>query len=311
MIRREHFYYTLAVAIGFALGVIALGSLDHRSAPADAAGVNLPAQLPMAKAETQAPILGKAVLAAADGQPQQRPPLEAEPAGARPQTELKQQIGALLANWGEMEQQLERLRQRVRALEQETARAQAETAPKTSGETANPVPADTPEQRRAALVEAGIPLLEAEEIVWRQAEIDMNRLELQDRAIREGWFRSDRYFAELRQLNKDRLDLRAEIGDEAYDRYLFGTGQANRVQVSSVIPGSPAEQIGLLPGDVIESYGGERLFSFSDLRNATTQGERDEQVAIQIRRGGGLVETWIPRGPMGVRLDTSLNSPDS
>lgn len=45
--------------------------------------------------------------------------------------------------------------------------------------------------------------------------------------------------------------MRAEIGGQAYDRYLFETGDVNRVKISGLILGSTAEQSGLMPGDII------------------------------------------------------------
>jgi hypothetical protein len=89
----------------------------------------------------------------------------------------------------------------------------------------------------------------------------------------------------------------------------YGTGEDNRVQVDSVIPGSAAEIAGLQAGDLIESYADERLFAFSELRNKTTEGEYGEQVAVQVRRGPRVIETWVPRGPLGVTLSSARVEP--
>ena len=62
--------------------------------------------------------------------------------------------------------------------------------------------------------------------------------------------------------------LRAELGDEVYDRYLYAKGSTNRVKVQRVLPGSAAQLAGLKPGDVVLSYDGERLFDVEDLRAA-------------------------------------------
>ena len=142
----------------------------------------------------------------------------------------------------------------------------------------------------------------------KQSELELDRLELRDQAIREGWYGTDRYSEELRELNRDAIDLRAEIGERLYDEYLFQTGEFNRVKVTSVIQGSAAEQSGLLPGDIIESYGDEYIYDYSDLRSATADGVRGETVPVLIRRGDHLFEAEIARGPMGVRLEP-LNVP--
>jgi len=161
----------------------------------------------------------------------------------------------------------------------------------------------------AGLTDIGVSPETASEIVRRQGELEMKRLELRDRAAREDYLGSEQFFDELRELNADTPDLRQEIGDSGYDRYLFSTGQDNRVAVSSVISGSPAEQAGVKPGDVILSYDGSRIFDSSELQGATRSGERDTPVSIQIRRGQESIAVSLPRGPMGVRLDTTREDP--
>ena len=79
--------------------------------------------------------------------------------------------------------------------------------------------------------------------------------------------------------------------------------------VDSVIQGSPAAQAGVVSGDVIISYADERLFGWSELREATAAGERGETVRVSVLRGQDVVDLFIPRGPLGVRLDTTLMEP--
>jgi hypothetical protein len=161
----------------------------------------------------------------------------------------------------------------------------------------------------AGLIDAGVSPDTAGEIVRRQGEREMRRLELRDRAAREGYLGTERFFDELRELNTDTPSLRQEIGESGYDRYLFSAGQDNRVSVTSVIAGSPAEQAGIRPGDVILSYDGSRIFDFSELQGATRGGERDAPVSVQIRRGTERIAVSIPRGPMGVRLEPAREDP--
>ena len=103
--------------------------------------------------------------------------------------------------------------------------------------------------------------------------------------------------------------MRDEIGVDVYDRYLFETGQDNRVLVDSVIPGSAGEGSGMLPGDVIERYGEQPVYDFRDLRTATSDGERGELVPVTVRRGRELVELLLPRGPIGIGLDATRIDP--
>lgn len=167
----------------------------------------------------------------------------------------------------------------------------------------------TPDERRDALVSAGVDRGLADDILGRESRLELDRLNLRDLAVREGWIGSDRYRDELNALAGEERSVRDEIGDTAWDRYLYDTGADNRVAVSAVIPGSVAEAAGLQPGDLVESYAGERLFGFAELRDATTQGESGELVPIRVKRGGAVVEAWVPRGPLGVRMEMTRADP--
>ena len=97
----------------------------------------------------------------------------------------------------------------------------------------------------------------------------MERLYLRDQAIREGWMDTDQYRERLQQLEFARGELRVELGDDAFDRYLYASDRPNRVRVQSLIDGSPAAAAGLRPGDVILSYGEQRILLFGDLTQMT------------------------------------------
>lgn len=214
----------------------------------------------------------------------------------------------------ELENTLSRLERRIGALETQFAAIKPQSTDQVDpnrDSAREPLPIATAADRRVALVSAGVPEATADEVLWQQSAWDLERLELQDQALREGWFRSERYYDELRKINDTAVDFRAEIGDQAYDRYLYQTGENNRVEVTSVMQGSAAEQAGILPGDIIESYGDDRVFDFSDLRNATAAGARDEVIPIVIRRDGMFIEATIHRGPMGVRIETTSVHPDA
>jgi S1-C subfamily serine protease len=205
-----------------------------------------------------------------------------------------------------MQAELVRLDSRIAGLERKLS---ATTAASDTERPSRPV---TPEQRRELMIRVGVAKDLAADVVWRQSQYELDQLDLRDTAIREGWFGSERYRDELSQIEAERPDLRTEIGDNAYDRYLYASGSDNRVAVASIIEGSAAEAAGLEPGDLIESYDGSRIFTFSALREATAGGERDELVPVEIRRpDGSRVQTWIPRGPLGVRLDLSRTDPDA
>ncbi|HSO81279.1 PDZ domain-containing protein [Thiocapsa sp.] len=209
----------------------------------------------------------------------------------------------------DLESQITDLRVRLASVEQTMNRVlSASTATGGAQEDRPPAPR-TADERRGALVAAGVDPGMAEDLVLKEAQRSLERLSLRDQAIREGWVGTAQYREELSRINADERSLREEIGDDIYDRYLYGTGADNRVKVDSVIPGSAAEIAGLQAGDLIESYADERLFDFSELRSKTTEGEYGEQVAVQVRRGGRVIETWVPRGPLGVTLDSARIGP--
>jgi len=154
-----------------------------------------------------------------------------------------------------------------------------------------------------SLVAAGVDPASAADIRRRRDEFQLARLELIDRATREGWADSDRLGDGLEELDERRPDLRDELGDDAYDRYLFEEGGRNRVGIASVISGSAADVAGLVPGDVLLSYAGARVFRSRELQAATRAGERGEYVQIGVLRGGEIVAVDVPRGPLGVTLE--------
>ncbi|UHD16655.1 PDZ domain-containing protein [Thiocapsa bogorovii] len=209
-----------------------------------------------------------------------------------------------------LESQVTDLRSRLASVEQTLNRVlTASSTPADANEESRPAAPRTADERRGALVAAGVDPVLAEDLVLREAQRSLERLSLRDQAIREGWLGTAEYRDELSRINADARSLREEIGEEIYDRYLFATGEDNRVKIDSVIPGSAAEIAGLQPGDLIEAYADERLFDFSELRRKTTEGEYGEQVAVQVRRGGRVVETWIARGPLGVTLNSARVEP--
>lgn len=134
-------------------------------------------------------------------------------------------------------------------------------------------------------------------------DLQLQRLELRDRATREGWINSDRFREERRSLSGSNK-LRESLGDEAYDKLLLAEGRDNRVRIDSVIENSAADIAGIEAGDIVVRYADERVFSFRSLQQATTDGARDEPVNIQVQRNGALIDYVIPRGPMGVTLSS-------
>lgn len=208
-----------------------------------------------------------------------------------------------------LEKQVESLSARIEQLEREVVAAEEQEIKETGALAINPATTiDTPVSRASPaltienLVSAGIDEMLAADIIRRKNEIDLKTLELRDRSAREGYLGTGRYTDELNALRESDVALRDEIGDDAYNRYLFSSGQSNRVNIASVMFGSPAEQAGMQKGDVILNYGERQMFSWNELQNATTRGERGEYVNVTVLRNGQRINLWLPRGPLGVRL---------
>jgi hypothetical protein len=153
--------------------------------------------------------------------------------------------------------------------------------------------------------------LERERVEELRERYDANRLDelyLRDQAAREGWIRTPRYKEELSDL---RMGLREDLGDENYDYLLYAMGKDNRLVVGDVLKSSAAERAGLEPGDIVQRYDGERIFNKKELRTATTQGKSGSTVAVDVERDGSLQRFYLPRGPLGITLETVSLPPSS
>ncbi len=167
-----------------------------------------------------------------------------------------------------------------------------------------------PQSQRERLLAAGFTERDTEAIERRAAEATMERMMLDDRALREGWANTPRYFEEMRTIESEQARIRNYLGDDAYDRYLFASGNPNRLSVASVVPTSPAEQAGLEPGDILLSYGDQRLFDNRQLRELRSAGQPGESVTVEVMRDGRAMEITIPRGPIGIQINTTIVNPE-
>ena len=139
------------------------------------------------------------------------------------------------------------------------------------------------------------------------AAYEMDRIELQHRAEREGWLNKRRYWNEM---VKFQFGIREEIGDESYDLMLYATGRKNRVVMNELLEGSPAESYGFESGDVVVAYDGQRVFHGRELRRATATGERGEWITVDVLRGDQEVRLRAQRGPLGAKLKPARILPD-
>ena len=176
---------------------------------------------------------------------------------------------------------------------------------------ANSQPGDIAEEKLTVenLIKAGVSGAVAEDIVQRMSQYEFQMLELHDRAKREGYAGTARFVRERRELMASSPSIQKTIGHENYDRYLYLTSQNNRVVVNQVMTNSPAEQLGVLKGDVILSYAEQKILSWRELRELTSQGVADEYVNLTVLRNEQLINILVPRGPLGVKLTTTRLDP--
>lgn len=146
------------------------------------------------------------------------------------------------------------------------------------------------------LVEAGFPIDQAEWIVRREAELRMEALRARYEAMRNS--DDPRFFGLMPE-----SDLRAELGEADYERYLAANGRSTVVSIGNVLPNSPAHSAGLRPGDQIVRYDGERVFSMMDVASRIMEGGSDGNVVVDIVRGDLPMQLVVPRGPLGVMGD--------
>ncbi len=159
------------------------------------------------------------------------------------------------------------------------------------------------------LLRGGIDQALAEDIVRRKNSIELKMLALQDRAKRENYLNTQRYYNELEALEQSNINLREELGEDRYDEYLYRSKQNNRIRINSVMLGSAAEQAGILKSDIILSYDNKKLFSWQELKQATAEGTLGEYVSITILRNGQVFSYSVPRGPLGVQLGATRLEP--
>lgn len=208
-------------------------------------------------------------------------------------------------------EQIDELRIEMTELQQNLrARVEAAFSVETGSTALQQSSAQVDQSIEARLVSSGFTRKEIEALRRREAGAQMQQIELDDQARREGWINSPRYYEESNNLTSGADSIRSELGDNAYDRYLFASGRPNRIAVGTVIATSPAEQAGFKAGDVITSYGGERVFSSQQLTNLRSSGDKDSSVVVEIIRDGEVMRISMPRGPMGVQTQPTLVDPN-
>jgi len=162
-----------------------------------------------------------------------------------------------------------------------------------------------------SLIAAGVDPSVASNIKQADDQWTLKRLDLIDQASRNGTRGSDQFREEIRKLREERPDMRSQLGDDEYDRYLFASGQSNRVRISNIIDGSAAQIAGMQVDDIVLSYAGNRVFGMRELQRATREGVKGEPIVVTVDRQGEAYSLSIVRGPLGVSLSGESRNPGS
>jgi S1-C subfamily serine protease len=148
------------------------------------------------------------------------------------------------------------------------------------------------EQRLAVdLIVAGFAPDRAAWIDGRVQELRLQAKQAQDEARRAG---------RPPPADAEAVTLRAELGDQDFERFLMARGVPTGVIVSSVPARSPAERAGMQPGDEIFFYDGKRVFNARELNELAARDALGEPVVADVRRDGQNLRVVLPRGPLGV-----------
>ena len=216
----------------------------------------------------------------------------------------------------QLEAKLSELSTRVASLETAQLKTSANNSADSAQETTTTVSTHTPQGasrpgwiNTQALIDAGVNEYQANKIRDTYENVEMQKLYLRDRAVREGWIGDDKYRQQVEQLDNQITSLRDQMSDKEYDAFLYATGRPNRVVIESTLTTSPARDAGIRAGDNIVSYNNTRVYTWSDLRNATTQCTTDSTVEIELDRNGQRQQVYVPCGPLGVRLDNTSVQP--
>ena len=185
---------------------------------------------------------------------------------------------------------------------------QPETSPERSEEVAERNDSGNEWFNEKALVDSGMSDIRAAQLKSFFEQQQLQRMYLRDQSIREDWDRQ-RYLDEIQKLSENADTFLSQLDDTSYDAYLYASGQPNRVRVTDVLDSSQAGTAGIQPGDHIISYDNKRIYSGFELRTATTGGNINQTVAVEIERDGEVMELYLNRGPLGIRMNSVSVAP--
>lgn len=162
------------------------------------------------------------------------------------------------------------------------------------------------EMQRQRLIDAGLNPDRAEFILDKQERFQYEHMQLtyeyrhlDDKSTAEANALRDK----LETYSNPRKMFEHELSPQEFELYLEVNGGRQELQIDNIVPGTPAADIGLKPGDKIVSYNGERVFHSGDLRSQIYRVDPGKTVPVEIQReGSSSTETiYVPSGPLGIQ----------
>lgn len=102
------------------------------------------------------------------------------------------------------------------------------------------------------------------------------------------------------QVQEKLHELQLRIGGDAYGTYLESTGREPYISVESVTAGSIAEMAGVLAGDRITHYAGERVFTPLDLERVAAGFTGTDGITLTLERADTEQQVEVTKGQLGV-----------
>ena len=223
--------------------------------------------------------------------------------------EIQTESSDLALQIAQIRQLISRLEMQIEGIAQNQAAITAALEHTTKKSTEKRVPQLSVVSRKDNLVSAGVNPGIADDILGRMRQQQFRRMELRNLIRRNSSSDTRQDRDELRELNENRISLRSELGDDNYDEYLIVSGLNNRVKVSSVVAGSPAELNGVQKDDVVLYYGDQKIMNVYDVQQAALEGDIGGFVNVEILRDGNRMSLTLPRGTLEVTLDAMQIEP--
>src|SRR5690606_19032594 len=139
------------------------------------------------------------------------------------------------------------------------------------------------ERDRQRLLAAGYSSSQIEWLISRSRELQKERREAETERRKRGL--AVDAAKEMAQYYDRDIELRYEIGDDAYEKYLRTLDRPVDIPVRVVSPGSIADAVGLRPGDRIRRYDNKRLFNLGEL-DGLTMGKTGGSHILEVERDG-------------------------